>query len=451
MLAEEERLLGKKKPIDELGSSLIRNKSRREICGDLLALNIAEMSINDVEVYGKATASGIGNDFIAGVEMPDQNFTVKTDSVQCSQTVRRNVTTRSEPKLKRLKEVVHKLDKVPVEEPKINTYASFRDDVLPRVKRLGYNAVQIMAIQEHSYYASFGYHVTNVFAPSSCFGTPDDLKSLIDRAQELDLLVLMDIVHSHASNNTLDGLKHFDGTNTHCFHTSSCGYHWKWEVLRFLLSNARCWLDEYKFDGFRFDGVTSMMYTHRGLLELPFEDALEALLLVCLFPGLGKHSRPLIWSVTPVLRHCISFGIKAIRKRKMADHGKEPATEGGRSIETLWANQENLNRRLGELATEVQQLTVEIRREFNLIRARQPQQQFQREETPSNRQFHRRRAADDRNLQHLRANEQDVSDSEEEPQMFQRHDLRESSDDDRDLMVTRPFQNENVFLHTADK
>ncbi|RYR53139.1 hypothetical protein Ahy_A06g028110 isoform B [Arachis hypogaea] len=160
-------------------------------------------------------------------------------------------------------------------EPKINTYVNFRDEVLPRIKRLGYNAVQIMAIQEHSYYASFGYHVTNFFAPSSRFGTPDDLKSLIDKAHELGLLVLMDIVHSHASNNTLDGLNMFDGTDTHYFHGGSRGYHWmwdsrlfnygSWEVLRYLLSNARWWLEEYKFDGFRFDGVTSMMYTHHGL------------------------------------------------------------------------------------------------------------------------------------------------------------------------------------------
>lgn len=160
-------------------------------------------------------------------------------------------------------------------EPKINTYASFRDDVLPRIKRLGYNAVQLMAIQEHSYYASFGYHVTNFFAPSSRCGTPDDLKSLIDRAHELGILVLMDVVHSHASNNVLDGLNQFDGTDTHYFHSGSRGYHWmwdsrlfnysSWEVMRFLLSNARWWLEEYKFDGFRFDGVTSMMYTHHGL------------------------------------------------------------------------------------------------------------------------------------------------------------------------------------------
>jgi 1,4-alpha-glucan branching enzyme len=160
-------------------------------------------------------------------------------------------------------------------EPKINTYANFRDDVLPRIKKLGYNAVQIMAIQEHAYYASFGYHVTNFFAPSSRFGTPDDLKSLIDKAHELGLVVLMDIVHSHASKNTLDGLDMFDGTDGQYFHSGSRGYHWmwdsrlfnygSWEVLRYLLSNARWWLEEYKFDGFRFDGVTSMMYTHHGL------------------------------------------------------------------------------------------------------------------------------------------------------------------------------------------
>uniref|UniRef100_A0A453BXL0 Glycosyl hydrolase family 13 catalytic domain-containing protein n=4 Tax=Aegilops tauschii subsp. strangulata TaxID=200361 RepID=A0A453BXL0_AEGTS len=118
-------------------------------------------------------------------------------------------------------------------EPKINSYANFRDEVLPRIKRLGYNAVQIMAIQEHSYYASFGYHVTNFFAPSSRFGTPEDLKSLIDRAHELGLLVLMDIVHSHSSNNTLDGLNGFDGTDTHYFHGGPRGHHWMWDSRLF--------------------------------------------------------------------------------------------------------------------------------------------------------------------------------------------------------------------------
>eukprot|EP00270_Netrium_digitus_P010440 TRINITY_DN323_c0_g1_i5.p1 TRINITY_DN323_c0_g1~~TRINITY_DN323_c0_g1_i5.p1 ORF type:complete len:870 (+),score=237.80 TRINITY_DN323_c0_g1_i5:78-2612(+) len=160
-------------------------------------------------------------------------------------------------------------------EPKISTYIEFRDNVLPRVKRLGYNALQLMAIQEHAYYGSFGYHVTNFFAVSSRCGTPDELKSLVDRAHELGIVVLMDCVHSHASNNVLDGLNMFDGTDAHYFHSGARGYHWmwdsrlfnysNWEVIRFLLSNLRWWMEEYKFDGFRFDGITSMMYTHHGL------------------------------------------------------------------------------------------------------------------------------------------------------------------------------------------
>ncbi|KAM0917538.1 hypothetical protein ACQ4PT_009421 [Festuca glaucescens] len=130
-------------------------------------------------------------------------------------------------------------------------------------------------LRDFKYHLGYRYHVTNFFAPSSRFGTPEDLKSLIDRAHELGLVVLMDVVHSHASSNTLDGLNGFDGTDTHYFHGGSRGHHWmwdsrvfdygNWEVIRFLLSNARWWLEEYKFDGFRFDGVTSMMYTHHGL------------------------------------------------------------------------------------------------------------------------------------------------------------------------------------------
>ncbi|XP_024527573.1 1,4-alpha-glucan-branching enzyme 2-2, chloroplastic/amyloplastic [Selaginella moellendorffii] len=160
-------------------------------------------------------------------------------------------------------------------EPKVNSYSAFRDDVLPRIKGLGYNAVQLMAVMEHAYYGSFGYHVTNFFAVSSRCGTPDELKSLIDKAHELGLFVLMDVVHSHCSNNVLDGLNMFDGTDSQYFHSGARGYHWmwdsrlfdysSWEVLRFLLSNLRWWMEEYKFDGFRFDGITSMMYTHHGL------------------------------------------------------------------------------------------------------------------------------------------------------------------------------------------
>lgn len=160
-------------------------------------------------------------------------------------------------------------------EPKISTYIEFKNTVLPHVFNLGYNAIQLMAIMEHSYYASFGYQVTNFFAISSRCGTPEELKELIDKAHEMGILVFLDLVHSHASKNVSDGINLFDGTD-HCFfHSGYKGTHplWdsrlfnydNWEVLRFLLSNVRWFMEEYKFDGFRFDGITSMLYTHRGV------------------------------------------------------------------------------------------------------------------------------------------------------------------------------------------
>ncbi|GAA5980998.1 hypothetical protein JCM10908_003946 [Rhodotorula pacifica] len=160
-------------------------------------------------------------------------------------------------------------------EPKIGTYKEFTANVLPRIKDLGYNTIQLMAIMEHAYYASFGYQITSFFAVSSRYGTPEDLKELIDTAHGLGLTVLLDMVHSHASNNSLDGLNHFDGTDHQYFHGGAKGRHELWdsrlfnyghhEVLRFLLSNLRFYMEEYQFDGFRFDGVTSMMYTHHGI------------------------------------------------------------------------------------------------------------------------------------------------------------------------------------------
>ena len=161
------------------------------------------------------------------------------------------------------------------EERKVGSYDEFTDNVLPRIARLGYNAIQLMAIQEHPYYGSFGYHVSNFFAPSSRFGTPEQLKRLIDTAHGLGLRVLLDLVHSHAVKNTQEGLNLFDGTEFQYFHAGPRGHHdlWdsklfdysKYEVQRFLLSNCRYWLEEFRFDGFRFDGVTSMMYLDHGL------------------------------------------------------------------------------------------------------------------------------------------------------------------------------------------
>ena len=160
---------------------------------------------------------------------------------------------------------------------KVGTYAEFTRDVLPRIQKAGYNCIQIMAIQEHPYYGSFGYHVSSFFAASSRFGTPEELKELIDTAHGMGIAVIMDIVHSHAVKNEVEGLGRFDGTPYQYFHEGGRREHPAWdslcfdygknEVMHFLLSNCKYWLDEFQFDGFRFDGVTSMLYRSHGLGE----------------------------------------------------------------------------------------------------------------------------------------------------------------------------------------
>jgi len=160
-------------------------------------------------------------------------------------------------------------------EERVGTYDEFRENILPRIAKLGYNTIQLMAIQEHPYYGSFGYQVSNFFAPSSRFGTPEELKELIDEAHKLGIAVVLDIVHSHAVKNELEGLAKFDGTDYQYFHQGVKGDHPVWdsrcfnyakdEVINFLLSNCKYWLEEFHFDGFRFDGVTSMIYNHHGL------------------------------------------------------------------------------------------------------------------------------------------------------------------------------------------
>lgn len=157
----------------------------------------------------------------------------------------------------------------------VGSYKEFTEKTLPRIHRAGYNTIQLMAVQEHPYYGSFGYQVSNFFAPSSRFGTPEDLKELIDTAHSLGIAVIMDLVHSHAVKNELEGLSRFDGSYTLYFHEGARGEHPAWntrlfdyakiETLHFLLSNCRYWLDTFKFDGYRFDGVTSMIYRDHGL------------------------------------------------------------------------------------------------------------------------------------------------------------------------------------------
>ncbi|WP_028896616.1 alpha amylase C-terminal domain-containing protein [Prevotella sp. HUN102] len=160
---------------------------------------------------------------------------------------------------------------------RVGTYTEFKDNVLPRVVKAGYNAIQIMAIQEHPYYGSFGYHVSSFFAASSRFGTPEELKALIDEAHRNGIAVIMDIVHSHAVKNEVEGLGNLAGDPNQYFYPGDRHEHPAWdslcfdygkdEVIHFLLSNCKYWLEEYHFDGFRFDGVTSMLYYSHGLGE----------------------------------------------------------------------------------------------------------------------------------------------------------------------------------------
>ena len=157
----------------------------------------------------------------------------------------------------------------------VGTYTEFADEILPRIKKAGYNTIQLMAIMEHPYYGSFGYQVSNFYAATSRFGTPEELKRLVNKAHSMGMQVIMDLVHSHAVKNTAEGINQFDGTDTQFFHAGDRGYHKAWdtkcfnygkdEVIHFLLSNLKYWMEEYHFDGFRFDGVTSMLYLDHGL------------------------------------------------------------------------------------------------------------------------------------------------------------------------------------------
>ncbi len=159
----------------------------------------------------------------------------------------------------------------------VGTYREFTKKILPIVKKNGYNAIQLMAIAEHPYYGSFGYHVSNFFAPASRCGTPEELKELIRVAHEKGIAVIMDLVHAHYVKNYNEGIRDLDGTDCHYSKAGDAGYQPYWdsmifdygkrEVQHFLLSNIKYWMEEFHFDGFRFDGVTSMLYHHHGYTD----------------------------------------------------------------------------------------------------------------------------------------------------------------------------------------
>ena len=191
----------------------------------------------------------------------------------------------------------------------VGTYAEFAENVLPRIKELGYNTLQLMAVAEHPYYGSFGYHVSSFFAVSSRSGTPEELKALIRRAHEMGIAVIMDLVHAHYVKNLNEGLNELDGSDHQYSKAGGAGNqpHWdsklfdygKDEVTHFLLSNVKFWLDEFRFDGFRFDGVTSMIYHHHGYTEFDSRDKFfgpdvdaDALTYLTLANHLTHESRP---------------------------------------------------------------------------------------------------------------------------------------------------------------
>ncbi|MBC7805297.1 MAG: alpha amylase C-terminal domain-containing protein [Akkermansiaceae bacterium] len=216
---------------------------------------------------------------------------------------------------------------------KVGSYDEFRENILPRIVKLGYNAVQLMAIQEHPYYASFGYHVSSFFAVSSRFGTPEELKRLVDEAHRHGVLMLLDLVHSHAVKNINEGLNRFDGSDSHYFHPGERGQHpaWdsllfdygKYEVRRFLLSNVRYWLEEFRFDGFRFDGVTSMLYHDHGL-ERAFSSYGDY------FPPNTEEDAVLYLQLANVLAHTVHPGAITIAEDVSGMAGiARPVAEGG--------------------------------------------------------------------------------------------------------------------------
>ncbi|XP_023323233.1 1,4-alpha-glucan-branching enzyme [Eurytemora carolleeae] len=219
-------------------------------------------------------------------------------------------------------------------EGKVNTYTDFTQNVLPRIAKLGYNTIQLMAIMEHAYYGSFGYQVTSFFAPSSRYGTPDELKALVDEAHRLGLTVLLDVVHSHASKNVSDGLNMWDGSDAGYFHSGTRGNHelWdsrlfnytNWETLRFLLSNLRLWIEEYGFDGFRFDGVTSMLYHNRGLGQGFSGDYNE-------YFGLNTDTEALVYLMLAnhLVHKCLEDGITIAEDVSGMPALCRPVTEGG--------------------------------------------------------------------------------------------------------------------------